>query len=261
MNRHGFAGVAIVLLGMSLLPACTTAHVIGLYRHSSFTYPAVVEGKMGVGGVTSFGPLSDTDRLQYTALLRTSFLVDRPRFQMIPASGGLVRLDTAAYNAMLDEYRSDGQLSEVRLDALSTNVKDCRYLVFARIETDRVSQSSSSEPVKNENGESTGSVTTRLSTTRVASVFLSIYDLRMRILAWSGTIEERVSRSSNYSGEERNFWEGVVEALLELDPDYPAPARLGEVLKSVFDGFAENMPSKSERLSETPAESNEPWRP
>ena len=84
----------------------------------------------------------------------------------------------------------------------------------------------------------------------LAVSFLSIYDLRTRILAWSGTIEERVSRSSNYSGEERNFWEGVVEALLELDPDYPAPASLGEVLKSVFDGFAENMPSESEKLPE-----------
>ena len=73
MNRHGFAGVATVLIGMSLLPACAT-HVIGLYRHPSFTYPAVVEGKMGVGGVTSLRPVSDADRLQYTAVLRARFL-------------------------------------------------------------------------------------------------------------------------------------------------------------------------------------------
>ena len=114
MNRHGIAGAITVLLGMSLLPACAT-QVIGLYRHPSFTYPAVVEGKMGVGGVTSWGNVSDADRLQYTALLRARFIDGRPRFQMIPASAGIGQLDTATYNTMLYEYRLDRQLSEVRL--------------------------------------------------------------------------------------------------------------------------------------------------
>lgn len=252
MNRvhwQMYLGLLAVIWGSVISSSCAT-RVKGLYCDPGFTYPAVVSGRMVVGGVTSaLNPLPPATRNLYGNILSREFLDEQENFRILPSSRLASLIGSENLNRLLDEYRVYGQLSDAWLQELRPAVREARYLMLARIEKDDIQNERSDETVYDKDGKSVEDrrkIT--LKTERTVGASLGIYDLDRGIEVWRGTVEKSATRKTNY---ETNEWGDlasvVVDAVLDKDvrssrTDYPTPVSLDDLLNRIFEGFAENMP-------------------
>lgn len=253
-HQHLLPGLAAVILGGLIVASCAT-HVEGLKTDPSFTYAAVVSNNLMVGGVTSaLTTLPPAERNRSGGILRREFLDEREDIRVLPAGTLAQSLGTDAYNALLDDYRLYGQLSETRLGDLRNKVKDARYLIFARIESDEIENERTESSVYDKKGKVVeDKKKIKLCTKRTVSASMNIYDLTTGIQAWSGTVEKYDSRSREFETSEYEWTADLAEVIMEgvtgedierSKPGFPAPPSMDKMMARVFEGFAENLPEK-----------------
>jgi len=252
---------SIALFSLALLSACTTP-VIGLLKDPGFTYPAILSGHMAIGGVTSsLEPLDSWERSLYGRILLDRLQKKRQDYSVLSSERVARAMGVDAHNEMLDQYRESGAVPDVFLKKIDQNIKDARYVIFARIEGDDVERNIEEEierfvTKRDKDGkplEETSRVKEKYVTTRTVSVSFAVYDLESDTPAWSGVIIEGASRTNVYSdsndsqdNSNDSFWRQLFKSMLLKAPSrhryHPNPATLREVLIKVFSGFAGNMP-------------------
>lgn len=237
-----------------IITSCAT-HVEGLKADPSFTYAAVVSNNLLAGGVTSaLTTLPPAERNRLGGILRREFLDEREDIRVLPA-GTLARsLGTDAYDALLDDYRLYGQLSETQLGDLRNKVTEARYLIFARIESDEIENERTESSVYDKKGKRIeDKKKIKLCTKRTVSASMNIYDLTTDIQAWSGTVEKYDSRSREFETSEYEWIDVLADVILEgvtgedvdrSQPGFPAPPSMDKLIARIFKGFAENLPEK-----------------
>jgi hypothetical protein len=214
--------------------------VIGLRTDPSFTYDSLYAGGIVVGGVTSLLDEGETaaTRRHRASLLRVSILEKRPDIDVQPAEAISQAVGQESYAAVLDDYRLGGELDQARLAQLSEVLADLRYVIFARIEDDAIDSG-----ITVQRDTARGEDTRIFRTSRTVTTGFQVYDLTAGNPVWSGYIKEGKKEENRYV-EYSNLGQALVAALLGNEPEYPMTPEFDEVLRKIFEGFAEHLPDR-----------------
>jgi hypothetical protein len=218
-----------------------------LVHDPSFTYEAVRSGILAIGGVTSaLEGLPGAKQNRYANIMRMVFSQNRETFLIISAGTVANVLGHEEYRLMLNEYRTYGQLSDTMKRNLMTKFNTARYVVFARIEKDEITQSQSEEIIYDDTGMEITGTKIILETTRSTDVSMITYDLWSGAIVWSGSVEECSSRSNSHVDRERIniFFEILMDIIFVLCLEYPEPESMDTQLEHIFSVFATNLPEE-----------------
>ena len=194
--------------------------------------------------------LPETDQSRFAEALYRKIVDCRGEFEVVSAGTVRHRLGAEAYADMLEEYRLAAELSAERLVALRDIESIARYLVLARIEGNEVAHNTSS--VDGHGGDD-GYRIHSISTSRVATVSMRIYDLSTGMSIWSGATNEgrnnskEVDRTRIREDEEEDFWVRIVDEVFEDDdPEYPPTPGFDSTLFKCFYRLAQSLPEPPE---------------
>lgn len=237
----------------SVVAACSTK-VAGLKQSPTFTHPALMSGKIAIGGVAAATEtLDEGKRSTYSNLLRTALLEERKELTVIPVGTVINKVGPSQYQQMLTELQTSGLLSDKSVATLKTKVPDSRYITFARVENDEVNHDRNETANHDRNGKAiSGSEKVVTTARRDLTASLLVYDLKEGDVAWSGSITKSLSNTRQYDKEKELGIVSVINAIKGSNtqvPDdqkypYPAPPESHKVLAMVFEGFGENLPEQ-----------------
>jgi len=156
------------------------------------------------------------------------------------------------YEAVVKELQNTGTLSDASLRTLRKSLPEARYVAFARIENNEVVTDRSESSNTDKNGNTIeGSEKVISSAHRNVTASLSVYDLELAEVAWSGTVSKSLGSSRQYAKEKEFTLVSVINAIkgtgaVSADQKYPFPPapETHQVLAKVFEGFGENMPEQ-----------------
>ncbi|MEM7209028.1 MAG: hypothetical protein AAF434_14490 [Pseudomonadota bacterium] len=236
---------------LACLAACA-AHVDGLKVDESFSYPAIIGNRMAIAGVVSVdGDLGPVLRNRYAGMLLREIRDERKKYPLI--SSGEVEVKVGAeYTVALDDYRYINAMSAENLQLFRGAGLPARYFVFSRIEGTSIEQSRNDEEITRT--DDLGKVIedyieVTLTTTRSVTAVFNIFDLVTGASVWSGEVTQRRSNTNDYRiDKDERFEDALISAVVntllfgDTGRDYPDPPGFDTVLKSVFYGFAENLP-------------------
>ncbi len=240
--------MVLAVIGLALT-GCATK-VAGLKQSDTFTFPAVVGGKMAIGGVTSAtANLDEGKRSSYATLLRNSILEERKEFNVEPV-GTVINGTGANYARLMEEYRTTGSLSDQSLGLLREKLPRTRYVAFARLENDDVLNDRSETQQTDKKGrpiEGSGKVIAK--SERNVTAAIVVYDLKENNAAWTGSVTKSLTNTQQYNRLQELGVVQLVKAIkgdgdASMDQKYPFPAapETHKVLAKVFEGFGENLP-------------------
>jgi len=224
-----FARFLYVLSWTAFCVACTTLVVD---RHPSFTYSALADAGLGIGGITTLVS-GDRSRMeisnQMASMLRRALMAKRRDVNVVPWGEIRRRLGDEEMNAGLQSFEEFGDLAGERLSRWDARLQGSPgYVVLARVEEDitSIDESDHEEQIDDE-WIITG---VEINATRSVTVAFSIYDIRSRIRVWHADIErerENTRVHEHHDGESRAP---------------PEPPNSEAVIKDIFDRFAGEIP-------------------
>lgn len=241
--------VASVFFAVALT-GCATK-IAGLKQSPTFTFPAIAQGKMAVGGVAAASALLDEGkRTSYANLLRTELLEERKEYNIAPVGNVVNRLGRQQYQTMISELANTGTIGDQSLSALRSKMADTRYVTFALIEHDEVTNDRRENHSTDKDGRVVaGSEKVVASAQRNVTASLHVYDLKSGEVAFTGAVTKSLSDSRQYDKENDSGLVSVIKAIkgdasAPVDAKYPYPAAPDtmKVLAKVFSGFGENLP-------------------
>lgn len=237
----------------AVLAACSTK-VAGLKQSPTFTHPALVSGKIAIGGVAAATETLDEGRRStYSNLLRTALLEERKELTVIPVGTVINKVGPSQYQQMIGELQSAGLLSDKSVTSLKAKLPDARYVTFARVENDEVNHDRNETANHDRNGKAiSGSEKVVTTARRDLTASILVYDLKEGDVAWSGSITKSLSNTRHYDKEKELGIVSVINAIKGSSnqvPDdqkypYPSPPESHKVLAMVFEGFGENLPEQ-----------------
>ncbi len=243
-----FSGV----LFLAVIAGCATK-VAGLKQSATFTHPALLNGKIAVGGVAAATEtLDEGKRSTYSNLLRTALLEERKELTVLPVGTVINKVGPSQYQQMLAELQTSGLLSDKSLNTLKSKVADTRYITFARVENDEVNHDRNETANQDRNGKTIeGSEKVVTTARRDLTASLLVYDLKEGDVAWSGSITKSLSNTRQYDKERELGLVSVIKAIKGSEQvsdaqkyPYPTAPESHKVLALVFEGFGENLPEK-----------------
>jgi hypothetical protein len=232
------------------ITGCATK-VAGLKQSPTFTFPNITQGKMAVGGVAaSSGILDEGKRTSYANLLRTELLEERKEYNIAPVGSVVNRLGRPQYQTIISELQNTGTISDQSLAVLRNKMADTRYVTFALIEHDEVTNDRRETSSTDKNGKVIeGSEKVISSAARNVTASLHVYDLKGGDVAFTGAVTKSLSDSRQYDKENEMGLVSVIKAIkgdaaAPTDSKYPYPTAPDtmKVLAKVFSGFGENLP-------------------
>jgi len=241
----------IALLSMFLLASCGTK-VEGLSKAESFTHANILSGRMVVGGVVdAVETMSAKTGLSYANSLGAQIIEERPAFKVSNASYLVKKLGRKSYENILNELEMDGAVSEASIALMASKASGVRYVTFARIEANEVSNDRNETSDTDSQGNETGKKSVVTTTTRSITVNFRVLDLKDKTTAWSGLISKSEQEESKFAVKSESGLISLVKAIkgtgeTEDDKKYPFPKAPGlkGVLKQAFNGFADNLPEQ-----------------
>lgn len=239
----------LILFASSLTIGCATK-ALGVKADSSFTFSAITDGKMAVGGVVSLSASSEGDETSFANLLRTQLLEQREQYTVNPAGAVANKVGNDEYKKMLDNYRNNGALSDAEIKTLGSKLQGTRYVIFSRIESDDTTRNRSENVTKDKNGKTTGRKI-KSETKRDVMASFNVYDLSKGTSAWSGTMKTSDKKNKTYDVSSLDTIVDLVSVVKNgqaksSDDKYPfpEPPALNDLLSDIFKGFAKELPKK-----------------
>jgi len=234
-------------------------HISGLQQDPSYTYEHISESSFLIGGVTS---LPDEWILAYQLMvgeiLANAFRDERSDIQILPAGAIYKALGTEKYQNLLNQYRLSGLIAPNDVADIRIAFPNVRYLLLARVNESHVfekkahTETDVSDSKKDNKKDEYEFVKVEVSLIRwrEVSASLLIFDMHQGQIAWSGQVshsrENTNSDSNTYKKDDR--WKNeLVNSLFNTmlgQEGYPKAPTEEVVLRSIFTGFAENMPEK-----------------
>jgi len=251
----------LLLLSLLLVVICngcaTIPEIANLKQDESFTHDEIVTGKMVVGGVVSIvNDLDESESSKYADMLRGSFLPVRKEFVILPVEEVVQRLGKELYQKILYDYKYTGELNLDFLKKLESCQTAFRYLLLVRIIENEVSERTEKRPRHKippktdwRGNPIVNEIDVVMIATRRIRVSLDVYDLKKRILALSGEIDESKSKERSPYFEEKD--ENIVKSFaliplrafldVTIQPSAPPTDKL---LHTIFKAFVKNMPCR-----------------
>lgn len=255
---HFFRKIAVLVL--TVLVAGCTSFVADQYADQSFNFKSLQEGGMVVGGVASaVTKLASKNADNEAARLVSSIHNLRPMLSVRTAAQADKHFSSANQAKRLEQFAL-GPLPPESFSGLAPLRKYGRYVVYARIETDAVSQSHGVEEValpgtmqqvRGKKGRvyitpsyDHSAVVEVYRSTRTVGVRFSVIDLDQKREVWSGRVNKIFNTTNNVTNSISNSryvdYRGPSASPLA---GFPAPPASDTVLEAAYRGFAENLPA------------------
>lgn len=226
--------------------------VEGLRKAESFTHANIKSGRMVVGGVVdAVQEMNSKLSLSYSNALRAQIIEERPAFKVSNSGYLIKKIGKKNYEKVLSELEMDDAISDASIALIASKASGVRYLVFARIETNEVSNDRQEKDDVDSSGNETGKKSVVTTTTRAVSVNFRVIDLVEKTTAWSGLINKSAMEQSTFAVKSESGLISLVKAIkgtgeTEDDKKYPFPKApsLKNILKQAFIGFADNLPEE-----------------
>ena len=213
---------------------------------------------MAVGGVVSIEEKWDRAKInKFSNMLRTKIMNERENVRVSPVGSFVNAVGEDAALAIWQEYERNGVISQKHIDLMAQKMPRNRFIAFAKMENNAVTESSryqeprTEEDSKGRKKEVRGK--TIVSATRDVSFSINIYDLKAKNSAFSGSLSNSSSRSTEYLDPEENnsLMAGVADVIRaakgtenqqKTQHKAPPPPKEEEVSEYIFSGFAKNFP-------------------
>ncbi len=229
--------------------ACATK-VDGLYVSDSFQTSVLKSNALVTAGVVDTKAAYNRDDSNlYSALLLSEIKDERKYVSVKPVETIIQALGDEAYNATLEKYSKSG-LDAGTLGEIAGKLPSVRFIALAKIESNTTEKGESRQAAsesKDEKGKvskTPESITKTNRRTVLAS--MHIYDLLKKEVAFSGQVSKTKDVSQNYNVNAVGNVLSMVNAIQGKNDEtlYPTPEApdTRQVLKDVFEGFAENFP-------------------
>jgi hypothetical protein len=226
----------------------------GKIRYQDLVPRDLVPGGLAMGGVTSVvgGPTSHRRSREIMALMFEDALSARTDIPLMRVDRVRWAVGPEAYESILDHYELTGDVVAPTLAALRAALVDSiRYVVFARLESDKVVTYKNEEDTDDDPHTDNSEIVK--SAFRTVRAEFRVYDLRDGALAWdtrlSGT--ESAETSAPASGTLFKSWTvaGMLESALSNEEGPPDP-QVGDTyrnLPGIFEKFMTKLPKKKKR--------------
>jgi hypothetical protein len=228
----------LILITTAAVYACQT-YVSNLAVDPSFTYQAMIEAGMVVGGVSSdLEELGENRADRYAGEIKMAVKKERPELVVIGAGSLRKKMGSAAYHAMMMEWTDVLDISKQSIAAIKKAMPNVKYTSFARIEETSTRVSDTENPIyenKNDKKKLIG-VTHNLAAMREMKVTYNVYELSSGAKVWSGIVPITETESTT----QWHMYGGPKTYTLE----YPKFPSVEEAFVTASRGFAENLPKK-----------------
>jgi hypothetical protein len=240
----------VLILALAPFMQHCPAKVEGLYVSDVFNYDNTKRDGIMIGGVTSAAKALDQETSSnYGNILSAKIRDERKEIKTLPYSQFAAAVDKKTSDAATEEFRSTGGLKPQTITSLATKLPSVRFLALSRIESDVTNTSRHDTPAQQYKDSSgrmryeAGSIV--VSAEREMRVLLSVFDLKQKDVAFSGTVTKSASRSNSHTVNTVSSIVSIVQSSKGNDP-YPAPEAPPqfEVLGAVYKGFAQNFPEE-----------------
>ena len=157
--------------------------------------------------------LTNQERLLYSEIIRSRFAEQRPGFFILSTGVIVDKLGKERYNAMLEEYRTLGMVSEKWLSTIAEFTDGFGYVVFARILEDTVkSDRTRTDNYNDEKKLMTGYTITK-ERRRTMTVAQEIFSLETKAAVWGGSVTKSASNSREYKVDRSDAASTVIDVL------------------------------------------------
>ncbi len=242
----------LVIISMLFFTSCATK-VHGLQKSADFNYTSVVSGKILIGGIVHTNEEWDyKKKISMANTFKTEIREERRDIRVDNAGFLVKRVGRGIYREMLREISEDGFLSDANIELLAKSVKKYRYVVFGRIENDRVQNSRNESEVLDSQGKATGRREVKALSQRDMDINFLVYDLTTKTQSWNGVIKKYAQNEHKYLLEKETNLGKIIDLFAgvksqdDMNKKYPFPKAPTDrkILVQAFRGFAENLPEK-----------------
>jgi hypothetical protein len=244
MRVSRLSAVCLGFVLLFVLEGCTTT-VSGMRRDPTFTYAALKQSKLAVGGITtSKGELFGKEQASVRQNVARQIAQVRPDLKVDKSATVRRRLSSAAFDKLLAEYAALGGLSYPHLEMLRKKLGRSQYLLFANIEADRTRFAVKPTRAKEVNGVITPALVVT-SAERTLKVRVQVYDLRMARMVWTGTIRQGTKKERRHIREDAIATQGKKADQMKQPKTYayPESPTIDDALAGVFKTVAQHMPA------------------
>jgi hypothetical protein len=255
---------SILICLFCILAGCAT--VEGLYQDPSFTYGSVRAGNIGVGGVASTSKaLSPGEQSAYSNLIRNSLFQHFPGMNIMPQGDAVSALGAPRYQSMMRFYADNGVIQDQYLTAFKNHITHMRYLVFARIISYQTSRRhdevkdfdhSSYRHDHDRDFDRPTSESLNYYSTLEMRVEMSVYDLNLQRVVWSGNLDDSRENRNTYTLPEiyhrhhesfdRSLLTNLANMMLQNEMrgtyQYPPTPSSSALLQDLFRGLIGKFP-------------------
>lgn len=229
-----------------LLVACGST-IERRWSAQDFDAGALEDGRLLVAAVVAVEDLhrdGHGSERAYTERLHRGIAERRDDLQLVPHTVFVDRLDIDRIDALLARYRTRGTFGPDSVSDLQKLQDDARYLVFCRLEENRVHHEGADHAAPDMD-ESRVDYTASFESRRTLVASFDIFDARDGRLVWTAmfTKEGERRRSRNYGSRD-------MEGDRELEPNFtwageggfPDAPEFLDLLNSMFQDFAKELP-------------------
>ena len=200
-SRPYYSQTLILLLALALLPSCHPVRMI--YRDRSFTCDNVVDGQLGIAGVTV------PDRPDYYASPYVEADFYRalcqywPQVRVYSTAAIRSRLGRERHRHILEDFRELAVLPESDLAKLAEVDEFPRYLVFVDLRVNRVKLSEGYYSYEEDDGDSEYRISR--SASRYLKALFIVYDLSRQTHVWIAINDAKETNSRSKTSSVRHF--------------------------------------------------------
>lgn len=240
-RRGGLMTLALVL------GACGT-QVQELYRDPDFRAGDLEEEGLVVGGITVVDESADPDlALDYGSALTRVLRKAREWSSLKGPGEALLAGDVDTYREILADYRHTARLDAEALGELAPVRRMGRYLLMGRLDVDEIERTH--EETRDDQADRVR-FEVELLTRRHVGVTFDLFDLELRRIVWSATLDRRVQvRGERFTHETypEQMQDSAIEELAEIRErirqlGHPPPPKRSEVLEHIYGDLEEALP-------------------
>ncbi|WP_038249313.1 hypothetical protein [Ghiorsea bivora] len=256
MRKH------LLWLLLLLLASCKT-QVAGLQQDPSFTEDSFRAHPIVIAGAVDVSQAVDANQVIHQGeLLQQSLVKMQKGVKLISTRSLVEKIGQQDMLQLWQGYQKQGVFPEPVMQKIHQQFPQARYLMIAKVIRNQPRQyrETSEEDVVDEMGNPTNRYRKIIAQVaeRMMSVSLLVYDMKTKVRAWYGRVDDGDSvanESSDTFRKDNSFSESVTAGLVSgfvgnltggvlglAEPDMPPVPPVDPILMRIYEGFAENMP-------------------
>lgn len=243
-----FSTIIFIFLFVNIF-SCGTKHSLRdniIYKYDHFSAEYLNQNTFIVGGISSgLIHLNDEERLYYGSLLTDVLLKKGGKkadsISVISTNHFGDRIGKDRYTGMMKMFDEKKKLNKETMQFLSKNIPDATFILLAYIDNEDIVNESFEEKIKDEDGKEELQITYKKR--YYLTVEFQIYDILLEKMVLNNSISNVAKRTVKKTKQPFDGFLNLVEEVFEDERQPPDPAKIKreDVLKKIFEKFAEDL--------------------